>query len=93
MIVGVSDDSVAKHDAWIAKLGIPFRLVADTEQVALNAYGVYGERQFAGRRFMGTFRTTFLIAPDGVIRRVWEGVKPQGHADEVLAALREETAA
>jgi peroxiredoxin Q/BCP len=79
---------VASHDAWIAKLGIPFRLVSDTEHKALDAYGVYGEREYGGNKFMGIFRTTFLIGPDGVIKQVWEGVKPAGHADEVLAALR-----
>jgi peroxiredoxin Q/BCP len=88
VIVGVSDDDVASHDAWIEKLGIPFTLVSDAERTALNAYGVYVEREYNGNKYMGIARTTFLIGPDGVIERVWEGVKPAGHAGEVLAALR-----
>jgi peroxiredoxin Q/BCP len=89
VIVGMSNDDVASHDAWIAKLGIPFQLVADTEHVALEAYGVWGEKEWDGKRYMGINRTTFLVRPDGVIARVWESVKPAGHAEEVLAALRE----
>ena len=84
----MSDDDVASHDAWIDKLGLPFRLVADTEHLALEAYGVWGEREYQGHRYMGIARTTFLIGRDGLIERVWEGVKPAGHAAEVLAALR-----
>ena len=89
MIVGVSNDDVASHDAWIAKLGIPFRLVSDTEHVALRVYGVWQEREYEGRTYMGIARTTFLIGPDGRIERLWENVKPAGHADEVLSAVRE----
>lgn len=90
MIVGVSTDDAATHDAWIAKLGLTFTLVADTEGVAVNAYGAVaqppGEWQGKPIRIA---RTTFLIGPDGVIERVWEKVKAAGHAQEVLAALRE----
>lgn len=89
MVVGVSGDTVASHDAWVEKLGIPFTLVADPDHVALEAYGTWGERERPdGTKFMGIFRTTFLIAPNGVIERVWEKVVPTGHADEVLEALR-----
>lgn len=57
--------------------------------MALNAYGVWGERERPdGQKFMGIFRTTFLIGPDGTIERVWEKVVPTGHAEEVLEALR-----
>ena len=85
----MSDDDVARHDAWVEKLGLPFRLVADTERVALRAYDVYGEREYAGRTYMGIARTTFLVDAEGRIARVWEKVKPDGHAAEVLEALRE----
>jgi peroxiredoxin Q/BCP len=88
VIVGVSGDDVASHDAWVEKLGIPFTLVADPEHVALEAYGVWGEREWNDHKYMGTARTTFLIAPNGSIERVWENVKPAGHADEVIEALR-----
>lgn len=85
----MSDDGVASHEAWVEKLGLPFRLVADTERVALGAYGVYGEREYAGRTYMGIARTTFLVDAGGRIARVWERVKPDGHAAAVLEALRE----
>ena len=87
-MVGVSADTVAAHDAWIVKLGIPFTLVSDPDHVALEAYGVWGERDFQGHKYMGIARTTFLIATNGSIERVWEKVKPAGHAEEVLEALR-----
>jgi peroxiredoxin Q/BCP len=87
-VVGVSGDTVASHDAWIEKLGIPFTLVADPDHVALEAYGVWGEREYNGHKYMGIFRTTFLVGPNGAIERVWENVKPAGHAEEVLEALR-----
>lgn len=85
----MSDDDCAALDRWIAKLGYPYVLVSDTSHETLERYGVWGERQFAGRTYMGIARTTFLIGPDGRIERVWEKVKPQGHAEEVLAALRQ----
>ena len=84
----MSGDDVRTQDAWIEKLGIPFRLVADPDHVALEAYGVWGEREWQGKKYMGIARTTFLIGRDGRIERVWEGVNPTGHAEEVLAALR-----
>jgi len=84
----VSGDTVASHDAWIAKLGIPFTLVADPERVALEAYGVAREVEYEGKTYPTVARTTFLIGPNGAIERVWEKVKPAGHAEEVLEALR-----
>jgi len=84
----VSGDDVASHDAWVEKLGIPFTLVADPDHVALEAYGVWGEREYNGHKYMGILRTTFLIAPNGSIERVWEQVKPAGHAEEVIEALQ-----
>jgi len=84
----VSADTVAAHDAWIEKLGIPFTLVSDPDHVALEAYGTWGEREFNGHKYMGVLRTTFLIDTNGSIERVWEQVKPAGHAAEVLEALR-----
>jgi thioredoxin-dependent peroxiredoxin len=72
----------------VEKLGIPFTLVADPSHVALEAYGVWGEREYNGNKYMGILRTTFLIGPNGSIERVWESVKPTGHAEEVLDALR-----
>lgn len=88
VVLGISGDDVASHDAWIGKLGIPFTLVADPDHKAIDAYGVWGEREFNGNKYMGILRTTFLIGADGVVERVWEGVTPTGHADQVLEALR-----
>jgi len=85
----MSNDTPAELDAWIAKLNYPYALVSDTEHTTLEAYGVWGEREYAGHKYMGIARTSFLIGPDGHIEKVWEGVKPQGHAAEVLEALRQ----
>ena len=89
VVIGLNNDDVPTHDAWIAKMGIPFALVADTEAEALNAYGSYGEREIQGQKLMVASRNTFLIDREGRIARVWEGVDPNDHADEVISALRE----
>ena len=87
VLLGISADGVASHDDWVAKLGIPFRLVADPDHEAIDAYGVWGVSEWQGKTYEMTQRTTFLVAEDGTIARVWEKVKPEGHAEEVLAAL------
>ncbi len=86
-ILGVSTDSVAKHDRFIEKYELPFTLLADEDRKIVEAYGVWGEKSFMGRRYQGTFRVTFLIGPDGRIKRIWPEVKVATHVDEVLAAL------
>ena len=85
-IVGVSADSVKKHENFIAKhnLGIP--LLADEEQTMLNAYGVWVEKNMYGRKFMGIERATYLIAADGTIKQIWRKVKVKGHVEAVLEA-------
>lgn len=87
VVLGVSPDSVKAHDKFVQKFSLPFTLVADAGHQIAEAYGVWGEKTFMGRRYLGVHRVTFLIGPDGVIQRVWEKVKPEGHAAEVLAAL------
>ncbi len=87
VVLGVSTDPVKAHDRFAAKYQLPFPLLADTERKIVNAYGVWGEKSFMGRRYQGTHRVTFLIGPDGFIRKIWPSVKPAGHAAEVLAAL------
>ena len=87
VILGVSPDSVKKHDKFIEKFKLPFTLLADEEKKIVNDYGVWGEKTFMGRKYMGTFRVTFLIGPDGKIKKIWPNVKPEEHAAEVLAAL------
>ncbi len=86
-ILGVSIDPVPKHDRFIAKYELPFVLLADPERKLVDAYGVWGEKSFMGRKYQGTFRVTFLIGPDGRIKRIWPDVKVADHAAEVLAAI------
>lgn len=87
VILGVSPDPVKSHDKFVKKFELPFPLLADTDKKIVEAYGVWGEKTFMGRRYMGTHRVTFLIGPDGRIKKIWPLVKPDEHAAEVLAAL------
>jgi len=87
VVLGVSPDPVKSHDKFVEKFKLPFTLLADTDKKIVEAYGVWGEKTFMGRKYMGTFRVTFLIGPDGVIKQIWPTVKPDEHAAEVLAAL------
>ncbi|MEQ9332999.1 thioredoxin-dependent thiol peroxidase [Thalassobaculum sp.] len=87
-IVGVSRDSVAKHDKFKAKYELPFTLGADDTGAVTEAYGVWVEKSMYGRKSMGIERATFLIDGAGVIRGIWRKVKVKGHIEEVLAALR-----
>ena len=87
VVLGVSPDDVKSHDKFIQKFKLPFSLVPDTDHKISEAYGVWGEKSFMGRKYMGVSRSTFLIAPDGKIEKVYEKVKPEGHAEEVLGFL------
>jgi peroxiredoxin Q/BCP len=87
VVLGVSTDSVKKHDKFVEKFGLPFTLLADEDKQIVQAYGVWGEKSFMGRKYMGTHRVTVLIGPDGVIKKIWPTVKPEQHAAEVLAAI------
>jgi thioredoxin-dependent peroxiredoxin len=87
VVFGVSTDPVKSHDKFVKKFKLPFTLLADVEKKIVDAYGVWGEKSFMGRKYMGTFRVTFLIGPDGRIKKIWPLVKPEEHAAEVLAAL------
>jgi peroxiredoxin Q/BCP len=87
VVLGVSPDPVKAHDKFVEKFNLPFTLLADTDKKIVEAYGVWGEKTFMGRKYMGTHRVTFLIGPDGVIKQIWPKVKPEEHADEVLAVL------
>jgi peroxiredoxin Q/BCP len=88
IVVGMSPDSVKKHDKFKTKHRLTVELVADEELKALEAYGVWTEKSMYGRKYMGVERSTFLIAPDGRIARIWRKVKVAGHAAEVLEAAR-----
>ena len=87
VVLGVSTDPVKSHDKFVEKFKLPFTLLADEDKKIVEAYGVWGEKQFMGRKYQGTFRVTFLIGPDGRIKNIWPTVKPEEHAAEVLAAL------
>jgi peroxiredoxin Q/BCP len=88
-VLGVSLDSEASHKKFIAKYDLPFTLLADTDRSVSEAYGTYGQKQFMGRKFMGINRMTFLIDEDGLIKKIFPKVKPDAHAEEVLAAFAE----
>jgi len=86
VVLGVSADSVASHEKFSEKFKLPFVLLADEDKAIARAYGAWGEKSFMGRKFMGMRRITFLIGPNGRIRKIWLKVKPPKHAAEVLAA-------
>jgi peroxiredoxin len=87
-IVGVSKDSVKKHDAFRDKVGIPYPLVSDAEGTLCEDYGVWVEKSMYGRTYLGIERATFLIDGTGALRQVWRKVKVTGHAEAVLEAVR-----
>lgn len=92
VVVGVSKDSVAKHDKFVAKHALDLALVSDEAGDICERYGTWVEKSMYGRKYMGIERATFLIDGAGVIRRVWPKVKVPGHVDEVLEAVRALTA-
>lgn len=87
-VLGVSLDSEESHQQFAAKYNLPFTLLSDTDHSVSDLYGVYGEQSFAGRNFMGVARKTFLIDEVGVIKKVFDKVNVEAHADEVMAAFQ-----
>ena len=88
-VLGVSTDDEKSHRKFAEKYGLPFTLLADTDHNVADLYGVYGEKQFMGRKYMGVARKTFLIDEEGRLRKVFDKVKVDEHADEVLKAFDE----
>ena len=88
-VLGVSFDSEAKHRKFAQKFDLPFRLLADTDRSIAESFGTYGEKKFMGRTYMGIHRMTFLIDEKGKIKKIFNKVKPEEHAEEVLAAFDE----
>lgn len=88
VVIGISKDSVAKHDKFSTKHGLGVILASDEAGDVCARYGVWGEKKLYGRIFQGITRATFLIGADGCVARVWPKVKVAGHAEEVLAAVR-----
>lgn len=88
VILGVSPDSVKSHDKFQAKYDLPFPLLSDSEKTVVNLYQVWAPKKFMGREFIGTLRSSFLIDPTGKIAKIYEKVKPDGHATEVLSDIK-----
>lgn len=88
VILGISPDSVQSHRKFKEKYGLPFTLLADEGHEVAERYGLWVEKTLYGRKYMGVARTTYIIGPEGTIRRIFEKVKPEGHAAEVEAALK-----
>lgn len=87
-VLGVSADPVPKQDKFKVKHSLTIPLASDETHAMLEAYGVWAEKSLYGRKYMGILRNTYLIGPDGKVAQVWEKVKVDGHADEVLAAAK-----
>lgn len=87
-ILGISADSVSKHKKFSGKYDLNFTLLADEDKKVVNSYKVWQKKKFMGREYMGIVRTSFLIDPKGKIVKVYEGVKPDKHVEEVLADLK-----
>ena len=87
VVLGISPDSVKSHQGFIEKQKLNFNLLSDPDNKVAEAYGAWGEKSMYGKKYMGILRTTFVISKDGKIKKVFEKVKPEGHAEEVLAVL------
>ena len=84
-IIGVSKDSAKSHQGFIEKNNLPFRLIADTETILQQQFGVWAEKSMYGRKYMGTLRQTFLIDENGIVEKIIEKVNTKNHADQILA--------
>lgn len=86
-VIGVSVDSAASHQKFINKYQLPFNLIADTEHELVKAMGVWGEKSMYGRKYMGTFRTTFIIDENGVVEQIYlpKQIKTSTHGEQLLA--------
>jgi peroxiredoxin Q/BCP len=87
VVLGVSPDDETSHQKFKEKYDLPFTLLADTDHAVADAYGVWGEKSYAGKTYMGVERSTFVIAADGKVAKAFHKVKPAEHADQVLEAL------
>ncbi len=88
VVLGISRDTPKAQAKFRAKYELPYTLLADTEAEVCNLFGVLKEKNMYGKKVKGIERSTFLIAPDGTLAKVWEKVKPESHAEEVLAAVQ-----
>jgi thioredoxin-dependent peroxiredoxin len=88
VLLGISPDTPKAQKKFQEKYDLPFSLLADSEKKVANAFGVMKEKNMYGKKVMGVARTTFVIGPDGKIEHIFEKVKPDGHAEEVLEYLK-----
>ncbi|HEU4809471.1 MAG TPA: peroxiredoxin [Sphingomicrobium sp.] len=91
-VVGVSRDPMKKHEKFIGKYGLKVPLASDEDGRISDAFGTWVQKSMYGRKYMGMERSTFLIGPDGIVQKAWRKVKVPGHAEEVLASVREHAA-
>ena len=87
VVLGVSPDDERSHVKFRKKYRLPFNLLADTDHAVAEEYGVWGEKRYMGRTYLGVSRATFVIAEDGTVKKVFPKVKPAEHAEDVLAVL------
>ena len=89
MVLGINADDVQSHRKFREKYQLPYRLLSDVDHAVCEAYGVWQEKSFMGKTFMGVVRTTYLVDGEGRVARVIEKVRPEGHGEEIAAALAE----
>jgi peroxiredoxin Q/BCP len=89
IVLGISVDSVESHKKFAQKYNLPFTLLSDEKKEVVKKYGVWGKKKFMGKEYEGTLRTSFLINPQGKVAKIYESVKPEIHAEEVLGDLKE----
>jgi len=87
VVLGVSTDDAKSHEKFTTKFGLPFPLLIDENGQVATAYDSYGLKKFMGKEYVGISRNTFVVATDGTIERIYKKVKPEFHAEEILAAL------
>jgi len=87
-IIGISPDSEKSHDKFKSKYKLPFTLLSDKNHQVSESYGVWGKKKFMGKEYFGVKRTTFIIDKKGKIAKVFEGVKPANHSDDVLEVIK-----
>jgi thioredoxin-dependent peroxiredoxin len=87
VVLGVSADSIESHQKFADKYGLPYPLLADTNTTVSQLYGVWKQKEYAGKKYMGINRETFLIDKNGIVRKVWPKVKAAEHAQEVLETI------
>jgi len=87
VVIGISKDKSASHMKFQSKYQLPFHLLSDETTKTIQAYGAWDKKSLYGKVFFGIVRMTYIIGPDGKIKKVYPKVKPEGHAEEILAAL------